>query len=74
MDEKNDTTTEGGNSIQSWYDSMFKRAKHSIYIEDQFLFQDKAITQVLVNRLREEEESKDNYSRPNGAQSSRFYF
>lgn len=55
MDEKNDTNTEGGNSIRSWYDSMFKRAKHSIYIEDQFLFQDKAITQVLVNRLREEE-------------------
>ena len=54
MDEKNDDTTEGGNSIQSWYDSMFKKAKHSIYIEDQFLFQDKAITQVLVNRLREE--------------------
>jgi phosphatidylserine/phosphatidylglycerophosphate/cardiolipin synthase-like enzyme len=58
MDEKNDTNTEGGNSIQSWYDSMFKRAKHSIYIEDQFLFQDKAITQILVNRLREEEDLK----------------
>ena len=49
---------EGSNSIQSWYDAMFRKAKHSIYIEDQFLFQDKAITRILVNRLREEKNLK----------------
>ncbi|MBV9176292.1 MAG: hypothetical protein JO327_10135 [Nitrososphaeraceae archaeon] len=50
--------SEGSNSIQSWYDAMFRKAKHSIYIEDQFLFQDKAITRILVNRLREEKNLK----------------
>jgi phosphatidylserine/phosphatidylglycerophosphate/cardiolipin synthase-like enzyme len=58
MDEKNDSNIDDSNTIHSWYDSMFKRAKDSIYIEDQFPFQDKAITQVLVNRLREEEDLK----------------
>lgn len=51
-------SSEGSNSIQSWYDAMFRKAKHSIYIEDQFLFQDKAITRILVNRLREEKNLK----------------
>lgn len=37
---------------------MFKKARHSIYIEDQFLFQDKAITRILINRLREERNLK----------------
>jgi phosphatidylserine/phosphatidylglycerophosphate/cardiolipin synthase-like enzyme len=50
--------SEGSNSIRSWYDAMLRKAKHSIYIEDQFLFQDKAITRILVNRLREEKNLK----------------
>jgi len=41
-------------SIRAWYESMFRKARDSIYIEDQFLFQDRAITQVLVNQLRKE--------------------
>jgi phosphatidylserine/phosphatidylglycerophosphate/cardiolipin synthase-like enzyme len=60
-DRKNNTnndldygSSQGGNSIRAWYDTMFSNAKDSIYIEDQFLFQDKAITQILVNRLKEE--------------------
>ena len=45
-------------SIRAWYESMFRKARDSIYIEDQFLFQDKAITRILVNRLREERNLK----------------
>ena len=37
---------------------VFRNAKDSIYIEDQFTFQDKAITQILVNRLKEEPKLK----------------
>lgn len=45
-------------SIRAWYESMFRKAKDSIYIEDQFIFQDRAITQVLVNQLRKERDLK----------------
>jgi phosphatidylserine/phosphatidylglycerophosphate/cardiolipin synthase-like enzyme len=68
LSEKNNESIDGSssgsssssssNSIQAWYDSMFKKARHSIYIEDQFLFQDKAITRILINRLREERNLK----------------
>jgi phosphatidylserine/phosphatidylglycerophosphate/cardiolipin synthase-like enzyme len=61
LSEKNNESIDGSsssNSIQAWYDTMFRKAKHSIYIEDQFLFQDKAITRILVNRLREERNLK----------------
>jgi phosphatidylserine/phosphatidylglycerophosphate/cardiolipin synthase-like enzyme len=57
-DDDFDYGRQGSNSIRAWYDTMFSKAKHSIYIEDQFLFQDKAITQILVNRLREERNLK----------------
>ena len=48
------SSRQGSNSVRAWYNTMFSNAKYSIYIEDQFLFQDKAITQILVNRLKEE--------------------
>ena len=57
LDEKN-SGHEGGNTILAWYNIMFRKAKHSIYIEDQFLFQDKEITKLLFNRLREEKDLK----------------
>jgi phosphatidylserine/phosphatidylglycerophosphate/cardiolipin synthase-like enzyme len=50
--------SQGSDSIRAWYDTMFSKAKDSIYIEDQFLFQDKAITQILVNRLKEQKDLK----------------
>jgi phosphatidylserine/phosphatidylglycerophosphate/cardiolipin synthase-like enzyme len=53
-----DISIQGSNSVHTWYESMFSKAKESIYIEDQFLFQDKAITQILVNRLREQKDLK----------------
>ncbi|MFL6403057.1 MAG: hypothetical protein ACJ71M_06240 [Nitrososphaeraceae archaeon] len=37
---------------------MFSKAKDSIHIEDQLLFQDKAITKILVNRLKEQKNLK----------------
>jgi phosphatidylserine/phosphatidylglycerophosphate/cardiolipin synthase-like enzyme len=33
---------------------MLRKAKHAIYLEDQFPFQDKIITRILIKRLREE--------------------
>jgi len=53
-----DSSIQGSDSVCSWYDTMFSKAKDSIYIEDQFLFQDKAITQILVNRLKDERNLK----------------
>ena len=44
--------------VCAWYDTMFSKANDSIYIEDQFLFQDKAITKILVNRLKEQKNLK----------------
>jgi phosphatidylserine/phosphatidylglycerophosphate/cardiolipin synthase-like enzyme len=49
---------QGSGSVCAWYDTMFNKAKESIYIEDQFLFQDKAITKILVNRLKEQKDLK----------------
>ena len=53
-----DCSSQGSNSIRRWYESMFRKAKDSIYIEDQFLFQDEALTQALVNQLRKERNLK----------------
>jgi phosphatidylserine/phosphatidylglycerophosphate/cardiolipin synthase-like enzyme len=50
----NNDNSQGSDSVHVWYDTMFSKAKDSIYIEDKFLFQDNAITKVLVNRLKEE--------------------
>ena len=50
--------TIGSDSVCAWYDTMFSKAKDSIYIEDQFLFQDKAITQIRVNWLKNERNLK----------------
>jgi phosphatidylserine/phosphatidylglycerophosphate/cardiolipin synthase-like enzyme len=58
LSEKSNESIDGSSSIQAWYDTMFRKAKHSIYIEDQFVFQDKAITRILVNRLKEETDLK----------------
>jgi phosphatidylserine/phosphatidylglycerophosphate/cardiolipin synthase-like enzyme len=49
---------QGSDSVCAWYDTMFSKAKESIYIEDQFLFQDKTITRILVNRLKEQKDLK----------------
>ena len=37
--------------IQSWYASMFRKAKDSIYIENQFPFQDSFATELLLKSL-----------------------
>ena len=47
-----------GNSISSWYTAMFRKAKYSIYVENQFSFQSEFITQLLVQRLEEEQNLK----------------
>lgn len=44
--------------IYTWYTSLFKNAKNSIYIEDQFPFQNKSITQVLGEQLKQEKNLK----------------
>ena len=44
--------------IYSWYTLIFKRAKNSIYIEDQFPFQNNSITQVLGEQLKQEQNLK----------------
>jgi phosphatidylserine/phosphatidylglycerophosphate/cardiolipin synthase-like enzyme len=53
-----DSSIQGSDSVCAWYDTMFSKANDSIYIEDQFLFQDKAITKILVNRLKEQKNLK----------------
>jgi phosphatidylserine/phosphatidylglycerophosphate/cardiolipin synthase-like enzyme len=57
-DNEDDGDSSSSSSVRAWYDTMFRKAKHSIYIEDQFLFQDKIITQILVKRLEEEQDLK----------------
>ncbi|HET7148578.1 MAG TPA: phospholipase D family protein [Candidatus Nitrosopolaris sp.] len=47
-----------GSSILSWYAAMFRKAKYSIYIENQFAFQNEFITRLLVKRLQEEQNLK----------------
>ena len=44
--------------IRSWYARMFKKAKDSIYVEDQFPFQDLSITNTLKERLEQEKNLK----------------
>jgi phosphatidylserine/phosphatidylglycerophosphate/cardiolipin synthase-like enzyme len=39
--------------IIAWYAEMFRRAKESIYIENQFPFENKSITQLLLKRLKD---------------------
>ena len=39
--------------IMAWYAEMFRRAKESIYIENQFPFENKSITQLLLKRLKD---------------------
>lgn len=39
--------------IVAWYAGMIRKAKESIYIENQFPFENKFITQLLVKRLKE---------------------
>jgi phosphatidylserine/phosphatidylglycerophosphate/cardiolipin synthase-like enzyme len=39
--------------ILAWYAGMFRKAKESIYIENQFPFENKFITQLLVKRLKQ---------------------
>ena len=52
---------------------MSSKAKDSTQIEDQFPFQDKAITQVLDNRLGTKG-PEDNHGWSYGAKSPRLYF
>ena len=54
----NDGEDSDGNSILSRYTAMFRKAKYSIYIENQFSFQSEFITQLLVKRLEEEQNLK----------------
>ena len=56
IDENKDKNYVSG--IYSWYELLFKRAKNSIYIEDQFPFQDRSITQVLGQQLKLEKNLK----------------
>lgn len=55
IDEKGDGGIYG---IREWYNTMFRNARHNIYLEDQFPFQDKIITQSLIKRLKEERSLK----------------
>ncbi|MDN5846020.1 MAG: phospholipase D-like domain-containing protein [Candidatus Nitrosocosmicus sp.] len=45
-------------AIYSWYALIFQRAKNSIYIEDQFPFQNNSITHVLGEQLKQEQNLK----------------
>ncbi|MEW5840179.1 phospholipase D-like domain-containing protein [Nitrososphaera sp.] len=42
--------------IRAWYAEMFRRAERGIYIENQFPFQSKTMTDLLVRRLKEKPE------------------
>jgi phosphatidylserine/phosphatidylglycerophosphate/cardiolipin synthase-like enzyme len=44
--------------IQAWYATMFRKAKKSIYIENQFPFQNSFATNLLERRLKEEHQLK----------------
>ncbi len=43
-----------GGSILAWYANRIRKAKRSIYVEDQFPFQNEFITRILCQRLREQ--------------------
>lgn len=44
--------------IKTWYERLFRNAKFSIYIENQFPFQDDSITDALVERLEDNKRLK----------------
>lgn len=44
--------------ILRWYSSMFRSAKNGIYIENQFAFQYGPIAQLLVRRLKQQDQLK----------------
>src|SRR5581483_8745605 len=52
----NEFNRNGG--IQSWYATIFRKAKRSIYIENQFPFQNSFATKLLEKRLIEEPDLK----------------
>lgn len=52
----NELDRNGG--IQAWYAAMFRKASKSIYIENQFPFQDSFATTLLEKRLKEERQLK----------------
>ncbi len=52
----NELDRHGG--IQAWYAAMFRKAKNSIYIENQFPFQNSFATTLLEKRLKEERQLK----------------
>lgn len=52
----NELNRHGG--IQAWYAAMFRKAKKSIYIENQFPFQNSFATKLLEKRLLEEPDLK----------------
>jgi phosphatidylserine/phosphatidylglycerophosphate/cardiolipin synthase-like enzyme len=52
----NELDRHGG--IKAWYAAMFRKAKRSIYIENQFPFQNSFATRLLENRLQEERDLK----------------
>jgi phosphatidylserine/phosphatidylglycerophosphate/cardiolipin synthase-like enzyme len=52
----NELDRHGG--IKAWYAAMFRKAKRSIYIENQFPFQNSFATSLLENRLQEEHDLK----------------
>lgn len=47
---------DGHGGIQAWYAAMFRKAKRSIYIENQFPFQNSLATTLLAKRLKEEDQ------------------
>lgn len=49
---------DGTGGIRAWYAKMFKDAKSSIYIENQFPFQDGWITGLLARRLQADRQLK----------------
>ncbi len=53
---KGSSSTDEG--IRSWYARMFKKAKYSIYVEDQFPFQDISITNTLKKQMEQEKNLK----------------
>jgi phosphatidylserine/phosphatidylglycerophosphate/cardiolipin synthase-like enzyme len=44
--------------VQAWYATMFRKAKKSIYIENQFPFQNSFATKLLQKRLEQERDLK----------------
>ncbi|HXG05709.1 MAG TPA: phosphatidylserine/phosphatidylglycerophosphate/cardiolipin synthase family protein [Nitrososphaera sp.] len=49
---------DGNGGIQAWYAAMFRKARKSIYIENQFPFQNSLATTLLEKRLKEVDQLK----------------